>query len=745
MSDDSSAALVAQILVDGSSDLVFDYAVPLDFGAVVPGCRVFIPLRGHQAVGTVLRLIPVADSFHQLKPLIGLVSPQPMISEKLMELAQWASDYYACPMEQLIRCILPDPVRQEKNQAKLRKIIVLGQEPTEDEAAKMEKRAPRQAGIIRHLQAQEGKEAPLAELGEAGQWEVCKSLIKKGLLSVREEVIHRDPARDENFAPSTPLKLNPQQETSLSMILAMMASDEKKPILLQGVTGSGKTEVYLQAVEETIRAGKGALILVPEISLTPQTLQRFKSRFASLPSSVAILHSALSAGERHDEWHAIQQGKARIVVGPRSAVFAPLQNIGLIIVDEEHDASYKQENAPRYHGRDIAVLRARMEGACVVLGSATPSLETTYNVRQGKYALSLLTERADGQKMPLIRILDMKTEAKDKVNAGILSERLRMAINKRLERHEQSILLLNRRGFARSLQCPDCGHTVTCPHCSMALTYHVTDDRLICHLCGYRALAPRECPECHSAAILLQGFGTQKVEKVLRRCFPEARIARIDADVSRTKHAVRDIFRKFRSRQIDLLLGTQMIAKGLDFPGVTLVGVLNADLGLHVPDPRASERTFQLLTQVAGRAGRGDLSGEVIIQTFSPFAPALQYARHHDTDGFAEQELAMRKQLELPPYSHLAIITVRSPKEELAEFSMLTLYRYLQKATPPSIRISEPAPAPIAKAHGQFRFQCTLQAPNARSIARLVQSVLPQLKFGSDITVTLDIDAYSFF
>ena len=561
---------------------------------------------------------------------------------------------------------------------------------------------------------------------------------------MEEETVHRDPAGEETFAPSSALELNEEQAAVLKEVICATDSGTSQPMLLQGVTGSGKTEVYLQAAQHAMNRGKGVLILVPEISLTPQTMARFKSRFADSPGAVAILHSAMSDGERFDEWHSIRRGQARIAIGPRSALFAPVQNLGLIIVDEEHDGSYKQENSPRYHGRDLAVLRARMEGAAILLGSATPSLESLHNVRTGKYKLLRMDKRADGQHLPLTRVLDMRTEAKDKRNLGILSERLRMAIEDRLRKQQQVILLLNRRGFARALQCPDCGHVSNCEHCALPMTYHATENRLVCHLCGFRAIVPRHCPECGSGNILLEGYGTQKVEAVLRRCFPQARLQRVDADVTARKNALRDILADFRAGKTDILLGTQMIAKGLDFPRVTLVGVLNADLGLNIPDPRAAERTFQLLTQVAGRAGRGELDGEVIVQTYSPQSCAIQFARRHDTDGFAENELGLRQQFGYPPFSHMAVLTVRSEREELAQFSLESLHKRLLIKLPPTVQLSDPLPAPIPKAYGQFRYQCTLKAPGARVIADIVSAEIAAMQFGEEITATLDIDAYSF-
>lgn len=734
-----------RVLVDGASDLVLDYAIPEGITTLQPGCRVQVPLRNRPANGTVLLVHESPEEWRdRLKPLLRLIDPEPLISSPLMELARWAADYYVVPLEQMIRCLLPETVRQERTAEKTRKVLRLLKHPSDDDISTLFAKAPKQGSILDALAGAGEEGLPLQEIGGTSFLEPARALVRKGWISLEEEPVHRDPCADEQFVESNPLPLNPCQQAALRGILDNHSSPGQKPILLQGVTGSGKTEVYLQAVEHIVNQGQSALILVPEISLTPQTLQRFKSRFASLPGSVAVLHSLLSAGERFDEWHAIRQGKARIVIGPRSAVFAPVQNLGIIIVDEEHDGSYKQENSPRYHGRDLAVLRAHLEHASIILGSATPSMESTQNAISGKYAMLRLDKRADGQKLPLIRVLDMKTEGRNKQGPSIISERLRMAVDSRLSKGEQVILLLNRRGFARSLQCPECGLVMTCPHCALPLTYHKTENRLVCHMCGFQAITPRVCPDCKSGNILLQGYGTEKVEEVLRKTFPSARIARIDADISKRKNAVRDILNRFRANKIDILLGTQMIAKGLDFPNVTLVGVLNADISLYIPDLRAGERTFQLMTQVAGRAGRGDLDGEVIIQTFTPQSPAIQYARHHDCDGFAEQELELRQAFDLPPFSHIALLTVRSAHDNLASFATKTLYRKINEAAPPGMSVTEPMPAPIPKAHGQFRYQITMKAPRARLISKTVRTVLDNLPLGEDVTAVLDIDAHTF-
>lgn len=740
-----AATPAARVLVDGMNDMVLDYAIPEGMTGVTRGCRVEVPLRNRSTTGTVLALVPPEQAWvHRLKPLKRLVNEEPVVSPALMDLAEWAARYYAVPVEQMIRCIVPEPVRQERHDEKTRKVIILQNWPDDDTLNKINKRAPRQAAILRYLHASDEKRAPLADLGGPAALSPGRALEKAHYVRIVEEQVHRDPAGSEIFAKTTALDLNEEQTAALQTINNAVEEGSSKPLLLQGVTGSGKTEVYLQAAQRVMAQGKGVLILVPEISLTPQTMARFKGRFADTPGSVAILHSAMSDGERFDEWHAIHRGKARIAIGPRSAVFAPVQNLGLIIVDEEHDSSYKQENSPRYHGRDLAVLRAKLESATIVLGSATPSLESLHNVNQGKYTMLRMEHRADGQRLPLTRVLDMRTEAKDKRNLGILSERLRMAIDERLNKGEQVILLLNRRGFARALQCPECGYTAQCEHCALPMTYHVTENRLVCHICGYRQMVPPRCPDCHTTNISLEGYGTQKVEVVLRRCFPQARLQRVDADVTTRKNALRDILADFRAHRLDILLGTQMISKGLDFPGVTLVGVLNADLGLNIPDPRAAERTFQLLTQVAGRAGRGDLDGEVIIQTYNPQAAAIQFARRHDTDGFSETELALRKQMHFPPFCHMAVITARCEHEEIAALAMSTLHKRLLAALPPQVQISDPLPAPLPRAYGQFRYQCTLKAPGARILSEICSREISAINCGEGVTLTLDIDAYSF-
>lgn len=743
----SATRVNARVLIDGPSELVFDYAIPAGLD-VRAGCRVRVPLRRKSTGGTVLS---VGESDGQadfaLRELDSLVDPEPLITPVLLKTGRWIADYYGSSIESVIRSLLPEAVRTEDNSAKTRRVAVLETEPDATVLDKLAKRAPRQHAILSLLVHAAERRLAVADLGE-GNAAALKALEKAGLIRLELEEVRRDPEADgaEDILEFKPLPLNPGQAVALDSILTAVGNPtEAKPILLLGVTGSGKTEVYLQAAQRALDLGKTVLVLVPEISLTPQTVRRFKSRFAAMQDQVAVLHSNLSQGERFDEWHRIRKGKARIVIGARSAVFAPLPDLGLILVDEEHENTYKQENPPRYHGRDVAVLRAHFEPCAIVLGSATPSLESWQNCETGKYELLRLNERADGQSMPLVRVVDMRLEkAKQKGGTAILSDKLRTALEQRLERGEQSILFLNRRGFARSLQCPACGHVCQCPHCAVALTYHRTDERLVCHVCGHQAIVPRKCPECRDPSILLQGYGTQKVEEVLAKVLPTAKFARIDADAMRRKHALRDTLNAFKAHKIDILIGTQMIAKGLHFPNVTLVGILNADLGLHIPDFRAGERTFQLLTQVAGRAGRGDLAGEVIVQTFTPHSPSIQYARKHDFDGFSEQELEFRRHFDYPPYGHCAVLTSRSTHERRAEFTLQTLHLRLKEDPPAGMQIGEVLPSPLVRSHGQFRFQITLRSHGARTLTRHVQAILAKTTLPDDVTVVFDMDALNF-
>jgi primosomal protein N' (replication factor Y) len=510
------------------------------------------------------------------------------------------------------------------------------------------------------------------------------------------------------------------------------------PLLLYGVTGSGKTEVYLQAIAHVLEQGRGAIVLVPEIALTPQTVQRFASRFGS---RVAVLHSALGDGERFDEWHRIRSGEARVAVGPRSAIFAPVNNLGIIIVDEEHEPSYKQDESPHYHARDVAVMRGHFEHCTVVLGTATPSMETWLNVQKGKYRMAHLSARVAGRPMPHVQVVDMRLGMSGAGHARIFSEELLDALKLRLERGEQSILFLNRRGYSNSLTCPSCGAAAACDKCSVSYTYHRDDDCLRCHVCGGWRLVPDKCLDCGDPAFRYAGFGTQRVEQALQRCFPKARVLRMDTDITTRKHSHDEILGRFKSGHADILGGTQMIAKGLDFPNVTLVGVLAADMSLHIPDFRAGERTYQLLAQVSGRAGRDELPGEVFVQTFSPDHPAVEAAADGGFETFAAQELAERRRGGYPPYTHLVSLGFKGVSEERVKYAATLFARELAETAGNDYIVSDAYPAPLAKAKGLYRYQVILRATTTRLMTRPLRALLQRKLLPPDVTLAIDVDA----
>jgi primosomal protein N' (replication factor Y) (superfamily II helicase) len=738
--------LIARVHLEEAA-LELDYLIPDELTARVQvGSRVHVPLQGRRALGVVLQILSESPHKGRLKPVHDAVGSKPMFGPELLKLARWISDYYLCPIRQVLRTMLPQAVREKPESFLSDSHLKVLKMPDAEAMVKLTKAAPIQARIMEMLHAQ-GGEGTLSQLRKdlprASQ--ILPVLIKKGLITRAEVRVERDPFADEEFVQNAEHTLTEEQQVAYAAIVkALEKPAEAKPILLLGVTGSGKTEVYLQTIARVLEAGKTALVLVPEISLTPQTIERFKSRFSDRKQRIAVLHSHLSDGERHDEWYKIHEGRADIVIGARSAIFAPLENVGIIIVDEEHEPSYKQEEAPRYNARDLAVVRAKLEGCVCVLGSATPSLESYENTLSGKYDILRFTVRTDGKSMPLVRIVDMRLEKrKTKEGFSVLSERLRLAVNARLERGEQCILFLNRRGYNTALTCLQCGSCVHCPECSVALTFHKTENRLVCHICGMRQLPPSKCAECGDPSIRYGGYGTERAEASIREAFPKARIARVDTDTMQKKNQLRDTLKAFRSQKLDLLIGTQMIAKGLDFPNVTLVGVLNADLALHMPDFRAAERTFQLLTQVAGRAGRGERKGEVFIQTFTPHSPAVQFARHADFDGFAEQELEQRKQFHYPPYYHVVLIGCRAKQENYAEFALQTLAGRLKQGLPEDVTFGEPCPCPLAKAHGQFRFQLLLKVSRVRPLVAHLQRTLQGMTWPEDTFVTWDVDAMS--
>lgn len=650
-------AQFAKVVLERNLGREFDYLIPDSLeGLVLVGSKVRVPFGRQILTGYVSSLLSHPD-YPECKPITEVIGKRPFLDHHLLNLARWMGEYYCCPYETALRSVMPEAVRKVDAAHKERLFVTLKKPLTEEAKKGFPKKSHKQLIVLHHLQAHGGSFlADLMETLSVGR-STLNSLEDAGWIDISPQTQDRDPFENETFIPTTPLLLNDQQKEALKVISQSISHGKPPVILLHGVTGSGKTEVYLQAIDYCLRQGKGAIVMVPEIALTPQTVDHFKSRFMDSGTQVAVLHSHLSAGERHDQWHKIHEGRAQIVIGARSAVFAPVKNPGLFIVDEEHETTYKQEEAPRYNARDIAVMRGKLLGATVVLGSATPSMESFNNAEKKKYHLCEMPMRIDNKKMPVIRIIDMRQEAMKQKGIHIFSGKLRDAIQARLDKAEQSILFLNRRGFATSMVCPKCGHVEMCPNCSVSMTFHRKSNLLACHVCGHKTAPPHDCPECHAPDIRYTGMGTEKVEDTLAKLFPKARIRRMDSDTMTRKDSYREVLGAFRTGKIDILLGTQMIAKGLDFPNVTLVGILNADLGLHLPDFRAGERTFQLLTQVAGRAGRGDIEGEVIVQTFTPFHPSVQFARHHDFAGFYEQEIGFRRSLFYPPASHVILIT----------------------------------------------------------------------------------------
>ncbi len=733
-----------RVIIDRAIHRELDYLVPEALSERVGvGSRVRVPFREKSALATVVAVLDHSEA-KGLRPVEAVVGDAPTLSEELLELARWISAYYCCPIEAVMRSLLPQVIRRAEVGWKKQLFVQPAGKIDIEEVEKLRRRAPRQAEL---LEALSRLETPIRAADLLRQTsldnQTLRALVKRGLAELREEAVVRDPHADEQFVATSNLVLNPEQLFALKEIIqALDLPESARPILLHGVTGSGKTEIYLQAIRAALERGRSAIVLVPEISLTPQTVERFKGRFAEAQDAVAVLHSHLSEGERHDEWHKIHSGRARIAIGPRSAVFAPLKNLGLIVVDEEHENTYKQEEAPRYHARDVAVVRAKIEKCVVILGSATPSLESYHNATTGKYRLATLTQRIDEKQMPLMRIVDLRQERRKEKAAAILSEKLRAAIADRLEKSEQTILFLNRRGFSTSLLCSNCGEARDCPNCSVALTFHRHMARLSCHLCGHTAAVPKKCPACGKDALIYAGFGTEKVESTVSHIFPKATVRRMDADSMTRKEAYRETLRSFRTGKIDILVGTQMIAKGLHFPNVTLVGIINADLSLHLPDFRAGERTFQLLTQVAGRAGRGETSGEVFVQTYTPFSPSIQFARHHDFTGYFQQELEFRERCDFPPFKHAILITVRSAHEGRAKLSAETLVRRLKESLGSEFILGDATPAPLEKLQGQFRFHILIRGEAIMRLSRLVRETLDKLPFPEDVTVAVDVDPY---
>ena len=588
----------------------------------------------------------------------------------------------------------------------------------------------------------EQDEQPLAGLYQYFSREVVAYFIDQGVLEITEREVNRAAAYYEGKEQTQALVLNPEQSKAVETVVSQIGK-ESKPFLLEGVTGSGKTEVYLQIIQEVLNKGKTAIMLVPEISLTPQMTERFISRFGQ---EVAILHSGLSNGEKYDQWRKVERGEAKVVVGARSAIFAPLKNIGAIIIDEEHEASYKQDSNPRYHAREVAVLRAQYNQAVLLLGSATPSLESRARATKGVYELLHLTQRANpAAKIPTVKVVDFRDYIGQN-EAGNFTPVLVEAISDRLKKKEQVVLMLNRRGYSSFVMCRECGTVDTCPNCDISLTLHMDTKTMNCHYCGYSKAIPRQCPNCQSSSIRYYGTGTQKAYDELQEIFPEAKMLRMDVDTTRKKGSHAAILDAFGNGEADILLGTQMIAKGLDFPNVTLVGVLNADTSLNLPDYRSSERTFQLLTQVAGRAGRAEKEGEVIIQSYNPNHYAIRFAKDQDYEGFFAYEMQIRRQLGYTPYYFTVGLNLSHKSEEIVMKKSHQVMEILHSGLSDQVQILGPTPKPIARTHNLYHYQIIVKYRFEEGMTQVLNQILEftQEKGNQDLRVSIDNEPQSF-
>jgi primosomal protein N' (replication factor Y) len=784
----------------------FHYRIPEKMrGSLQVGMRVLVPFKGRRVTGYTIDLLdqPPKGLEEKLREIEGLLDETPLIDPQMLRFYRWIADYYLYPLGEVIKTGLPpglqlkselmvsltqdgmecltheglDPIQKKVfreiercGKVSLKKVLKIFPK----EVSKSQLFSWKRKGLLNIDARIEGKEVkpkfekvvqyqggemakPISrrqaeilkwaeEKGEVSYSELSKRfkssskpiqlLQAKGLISISKREVSRDLSVRSELKPYPKPEPTSDQEAVLAEILKGIHSKRFSPFLIHGVTGSGKTEVYLRAIEEVLTQGREAIILVPEISLTPQLLSRFKDRFGE---NLALLHSGLGRGERYDQWRKIWKGKVKIAMGARSAIFAPFKSVGIIIVDEEHDPSYKQEEKLKYHARDLAVVRAKQDEATLLLGSATPSLESFFNAEGGKFQLLRLPKRIEGRPLPRVEVVDMKKKE------GLLSERVRASLQKNIEDKKQSLLFLNRRGFANFILCPECGLTFKCPNCSVTLTYHLRDRSLQCHYCDYRIQAPGDCPKCGGHRLQGMGIGTERLEQEVKTLFPEIQVERMDRDTTSRRRSHLQILKRLESGDIDILVGTQMIVKGHDFPNVTFVGVISADTSLHFPDFRSSERTFQLLTQVAGRAGRGEVFGEVVIQTFNPDHYSILKAKDHDFIGFYQEESQFRRALEYPPFTRLINFRLvgnsekrtKATAEEMGRIGQSLLKRGYQKG----IEILGPSTAPFAKMKGKFRWQMLAKGKSPQLLHQFAQELAIRLEAQTkEKGVNLDID-----
>ncbi|EFI69225.1 primosomal protein N' [Lysinibacillus capsici] len=796
--------LIAEVIVDVSTyhvDRPFDYQVPVKWISVIElGSRVKVPFGPRNVLGFVVGLKQETDvPLNKLKAINQILDMEPVLTEEMLRMAKWLKNDTICYEIDALQVMLPSALRakyekmiklqqgqqlplevqaifgkrqranfkeferagllpllkqlvadnivtienvvkQQGNVKEIRMVQITADPQLIERALEQSSRAVKQRLLLQWMCQHLGEVfTPQQICDEAGvSISVLEAVIDKGAAQFIQEEVFRDPFTKE-VSRTQALQLTDEQQVALQAITTAMDQQMAQTFLLHGVTGSGKTEVYLQAIQKVLEEGKEAIMLVPEISLTPQMTERFRSRFGEM---VAVMHSGLSVGEKYDEWRKIQQGKVKVVVGARSAIFAPFTNIGLIILDEEHESTYKQEDSPRYHARDVAIWRSEFYKCPIILGSATPALESFARAKKGVYKLLSLKHRALHQALPTVFIADMREELRQG-NRSMFSQSLIEAIRLRLEKKEQMVLFLNRRGYSSFVLCRDCGTVVQCPNCDISLTYHRTTEKLKCHYCGYEEHVPQICPQCQSDHIRYFGTGTQKVEEELYKLFPEARVLRMDVDTTKHKGAHEEILEIFGAGQADILLGTQMIAKGLDFPNITLVGVLSADTSLHLPDYRAAERTFQLLTQVSGRAGRHDKLGEVIIQTYTPEHYAIELAKSQEYEPFYEREMFLRRRSNYPPYYFVALIQLSHEDVMMAAEYAGRVADWLRGNLSNQVAIIGPTTASIARLQNRYRYQCLIKYKIEPNLIPVLQRLLAMYRaewIKQGILMTVDLD-----
>jgi primosomal protein N' (replication factor Y) len=724
----------------------FHYRVPDRLrSAALPGTRVVVPFGRRQETG-ILEALVDRNSVPgmKLREIDRVLDAEPVLSPELLELCRWVADYYVAPAGLVHRAALPPGLlgggSRESGELRRQVVRIVRELPTLTEREEAFGRARRQREAYETLESIGGR-AEVAHMERQlgfGRG-ILSGLAERGLVEISSESVDRDPFSDLE-AGGREFQLNPQQQSVLAQLEELSGQPEPGVGVLRGVTGSGKTVVYIRLMRHVVDRGRGAILLVPEISLTPQTVARVRAEFGD---DVAVLHSGLSDGERRDAWAALREGRKRVVVGTRSAVFAPVVRPGVIIVDEEHDGSYKQGETPRYHARSVAIVRAERAGALCLLGSATPSLETWARVRQGAWTGLELPDRATVHPLPEVELVDMREE--EGPLPIILSERLRTALEARIARKEQAILLLNRRGHSTWVSCDACGWIAICRSCNVSLTWHRKRGRLVCHHCAHEEPSRERCPECGEETLAYTGVGTEQVERRLGELFPEARVARMDVDTTGRKWSHRDILDSVRRNEVDILLGTQMISKGLDLPGVTLVGVIDADVGLNLPDFRASERTFQLLAQVAGRAGRGTRPGEVLVQTSRPSHFAIRSALQHDYEEFAERELSDREEPGYPPHLRLANLVVSGRDEDEVESAALALGEWLEGLVSARPELTDtgllgPAPCPIDRLRGRWRWHMLIKQVHAGRLGAILRFTATHAPVPGKVRLEIDRD-----